>query len=213
MTNAKDIKFWNKIARKYAQDPIADEQAYAQTLDRIKSYVKETDTILEIGCGTGTTALILAPSVAHITGTDLSQEMITIAQEKQTSQSIKNATFRTFDAQKPNSTHQYQAVLALNLLHLVQDLSATLAGVHSALDTNGLFISKTVCMPTAKGRIGFWLLTRIIPLARMIGKAPFARIPEIHNLESSISEHGFEFIECGNYPENPPRRFIVARKR
>lgn len=212
MTHAKDIKFWNKIARKYAKDPIADERAYSQTLDRIRSYLKPTDKLLEIGCGTGTTALSLAPSVAHITGTDLSQEMIKIAQEKQSAQGVNNATFRVMDAQNSDASDKYQTILALNLLHLVPDLSASLNSVHAALAPNGLFISKTVCMPTAKGRFGFWVITRIIPLARLIGKAPYAKIPEIHDLETIITQHGFEIIECGNYPENPPRRFIVAKK-
>lgn len=213
MTHAKDIKFWDRISRKYAKNPIADMAAYEYTLDRTISHLKPTDNVLEIGCGTGSTALKLAPHVAHITGTDIAQGMITIAKERQSEQNIKNASFATKSATDLPTTQKYDAIVAMNMLHLVSDLPATLRAVHSALDQDGVFISKTVCYPQKKGRLGFKLLMKIVPIARLIGLAPFANIPEIETLEQAITDQGFDIIECGNYPENPPRRFIVAKKR
>ena len=34
----------------------------------------------------------------------------------------------------------------------------------------------------------------------------------IDNLEATMRSAGFEIIETGNYPDRPPRRFLVARK-
>lgn len=213
MTNTQDIRFWNKIARKYAQDPIADPQAYEYTLARTLSYLSPQHKVLEIGGGTGSTALRIAPNVKEYHGTDLSNEMITIAQEKLIESSPSNIHFSTLDIDMTQKIDvPVDVILAFNLLHLVHDLDHAIAKISKALPTGGLFISKTVCMPPKSRRLGFWLITKIIPLARLIGKAPFAKIPEIKNLEQTILNHNFEIIECGNHPTHPPRRFIVAKK-
>ena len=85
--NTEDARFWDRAARKYATDPIKDMRGYEHTLDRISDLVNSSDTLLEIGCGTGTTALRLAPSVSRVIATDVSSEMIAIAREKATAQS------------------------------------------------------------------------------------------------------------------------------
>lgn len=77
-----DAHFWDRAARKYAADPIADMAGYERTLERTRQHLKGSDTVFEFGCGTGTTALRLAGSVERIVATDISGEMITIAREK-----------------------------------------------------------------------------------------------------------------------------------
>lgn len=85
-------EFWDGIARKYAARPIKNMPAYERTLERAQSYLAAGDHALEVGCGTGTTALKLAPHVRHITATDVSAEMIAIAREK--AGRTANVTFR-----------------------------------------------------------------------------------------------------------------------
>jgi len=91
MTNSG--KFWDKHAKKYSKRPIKDMQSYNQTMDRTKSHLSKDDSVLEIGCGTGSTALLLAGSVQHITARDISGKMIDIANAKAKDQQIGNATF------------------------------------------------------------------------------------------------------------------------
>jgi ubiquinone/menaquinone biosynthesis C-methylase UbiE len=59
---ARKARFWDRIARKYAADPIADMAGYEATLQRVQGLLSTEQDVLEIGCGTGTTALRLAPS-------------------------------------------------------------------------------------------------------------------------------------------------------
>ena len=80
MQNA--ARFWDKVAPKYAKSPIADMDAYTYTLERTRSYLSPDDTVLEVGCGTGSTALLLAGNVRHVTASDLSANMIEVGSEK-----------------------------------------------------------------------------------------------------------------------------------
>ena len=79
---ARKAAFWDRIARKYAADPIADLAGYEATLRRVQDFLSPAYDVLELGCGTGTTALRLAPFTWQMLATDVSAEMIAIAQEK-----------------------------------------------------------------------------------------------------------------------------------
>jgi ubiquinone/menaquinone biosynthesis C-methylase UbiE len=89
----RDTAFWNKLADKYSRQPISDEAAYEKKLEVTRKYFQPDMDVLEIGCGSGTTAIAHAPFVKHIRATDLSPRMIEIAQDKATAAGIDNVTF------------------------------------------------------------------------------------------------------------------------
>ncbi len=60
MSTASDARFWDRISRKYAQDAIADQAGYERTLARTRERLPPDSRVLELGCGTGSTALRLA---------------------------------------------------------------------------------------------------------------------------------------------------------
>lgn len=203
--------FWDKTAEKYAKSPIADEAAYAYTLDRTRSYLSADDNILEVGCGTGSTALLLAGDVGRITASDISPNMIAIGKEKARAQDIGNVTFITAGlSDGALGDGPYDAVLALNLLHLVEDVPAALRRIHGLLKPGGLFISKTVCVPKSGAPFKFRLIKMVLPLMQWFGKAPYVNFMEITELENRITSAGFKILETGTHP--PPSRYIVARK-
>ena len=74
-----EARFWDKRAEKYAQRPVADQAAYEKKLEITRRYFNPDSVVLEIGCGTGSTALAHAPYVGHILATDISPNMIGIA--------------------------------------------------------------------------------------------------------------------------------------
>jgi len=69
-------KFWDKISARYAKQPIADEAAYQTKLQVTREYLEPEMEVLEISCGTGSTAIIHAPYVKHIRAIDISPKMI-----------------------------------------------------------------------------------------------------------------------------------------
>jgi ubiquinone/menaquinone biosynthesis C-methylase UbiE len=208
--NAADARFWDRTARKYAADPIKDMDGYERTLDRTRHYLYGTDAVLELGCGTGTTALRLAPHVGRMTATDLSSEMIAIAREKAVAQACPNVEFAVAtpdSASWPGDT--FDAVLAFNLWHLVADRTSALAHVHRLLKPGGLFVSKTPCLAEMNP-----LIRLAVPVMQLVGKAPYVAFFSAAGLESEIEHGGFTIVERGRHGSGrrDTRIFIVARK-
>jgi SAM-dependent methyltransferase len=206
-----DTRFWNKVARKYAADPIADEAGYEKSLSRTGSFLRWDFRVLEVGCGTGTTALRLASKTGHITATDLSSEMVTIAREKAAAQNVSNVSF----GQSPVGDwffdgEDFDAVMAFNILHLVPDLDAALVRLRASLKPGGLLITKTACLGDMNPLIRF-----AIPFMRLIGKAPgTVWCFTAGELRAAIERAGFEIVcdERHGTKGKDFRPYIVARK-
>lgn len=205
-----DARFWNRIARKYAADKVADEAGYERTLACTRSYLKPTDHVLEFGCGTGTTALRLASQAATYTATDISEEMITIAKEKQSPEGTANLTFLSGNLQSlPLKDEGFDVVLGFNILHLVRDLSADLERVYACLKPDGLFISKTPCLADMNP-----LIRMAVPLMQAVGQAPHVTVFSSRQLQTAIMQAGFDITEVSGHASKgkDTRPFIVARK-
>lgn len=211
MQNTKT--FWDGTAQKYARSPVRDMVSYEYTLERTRSYLRSSDQVLEIGCGTGSTALLLAPAVAHITASDLSDRMIDIARRKASEQVVSNVQFVASGIEEPVfEPGPYDAVLAFNVIHLLNDPARAMRRIHAMVKPGGYFISKTVCKPGKGTPLKLRLILMALPLMQWFGKAPFVNFMEIAELEQHVSDAGFKIIETGNYPKAPPSRFIVAQK-
>ncbi len=205
-----EARFWDRIARKYATERIKDEAGYERTLERTRKCLRSSDTVLEIGCGTGTTALNLAQSVSRIVASDVSSEMIAIAREKAVAKSCLNAEFAVAAAERMlGSEGLYNAVLAFNVLHLIGDRQSTLASIRRLVKPGGLFISKTPCLSEMNPLIRY-----AVPVAQFVGKAPFVSFFTATELEAEIAGAGFAIIERERHGSGrkDARIFIVARK-
>ena len=208
--NAADARFWDRIARKYAADPIKDMEGYARTIDRTRHYLRGTHTVLELGCGTGTTALKLAAHVSRMVATDLSGEMIAIAREKAAAEACHNAEFAVATPEAaPWPDGSFDAVLAFNLWHLVADRASALAHVHRVLKPGGVFVSKTPCLAEMNP-----LIRLAVPVMQFFGKAPYVAIFSAPALEREIEAAGFAIVERARHGSGrkDARIFIVARK-
>ncbi len=198
--------FWDNHAEGYAKRPIGDVPAYEQTLEHVRMYLNGDDKVIELGCGTGTTALKLADSVAEIVGTDVSAEMVRIAAGKD---GPNNVRFVQSDASGADLQEGgFDAVLAFNLIHLLEDIPVAAENAAKLLKPGGLFISKTPCLGE---KLKFQLLRPIVMGLRLIGKAPFVHFMKYRDLERAITGAGFEIVDTALYPEASASRFIVAK--
>ncbi|MDH7801941.1 MULTISPECIES: class I SAM-dependent methyltransferase [unclassified Rhizobium] len=212
MSIADDARFWNRTARKYAKGRVSDEAGYERTLERTRALLKPDDKVLELGCGTGTTAIRLAGSVKDYLATDISADMIAIAEKRKSAAgTLSNLAFRitTAEALLPGDV-PFNAVLGFNYLHLVRDLPGTLRHIHSLLAVQGLFITKAPCVGNMNP-----LIRLLLPAMRAIGKAPYAGVFNAAGLSQHISAGGFDILatEIHATKGNDNRPYIVARKR
>lgn len=205
-----EAKFWDRAARKYAAASIKDLSGYERTLQRTRELLGPEDDVLEIGCGTGTTALRLAPFVRRILATDVSGAMIEIARERAAEKACPNVAFEVSAPEAmPPADAPYDAVLAYNLLHLVRDRSAVFAHVRRLVKPGGLFISKTPCLSEMNP-----LIRLAVPAMRLIGKAPYVAFFSAEALEEEIASAGFSVIERARHGSGrkDARVFLAARR-
>lgn len=202
--------FWNRMAKRYARQPIADEAAYQRKLEVTREYFTPETKALELGCGTGSTALLHAPHVRHIEALDISAKMIEICREKAATQNVTNVTFSHspidgFEA-PPAS---YDVVLALSILHLLADKETVIARVFEMLKPGGVFVTSTVC---AGDSLKFRLVALLLPLGAVFGLLPRVKVFTADALERSMVDAGFE-IDRRWRPGPNKAVFIVAKKR
>lgn len=199
--------FWDKASAKYARSPVSDMASYDHTMDRTRDYLSPEDRVLELGCGTGTTALRLAGNVAHITASDISSEMIAIARKKASDAAVTNVDFVHADIHAVGTDGStYDAVLAYNLFHLAGSLPDALGAARALVKPGGLLISKTVCLS------GNPFIRVLIAGMQFVGKAPPVTFMSISDLDREMTAAGFDILETGVFPKKPPSRFVVARR-
>lgn len=211
MSVASDTRFWNRSSRRYAKSAVTDRDGYARTLDRTRSLLRAGDQVLELGCGTGSTAMLLAGDVKTYLATDFSPAMIAIAEEKRLVCPIRGLDFLTATADTPElGTGQFEVVVGFNYLHLVRDLPGTLRRIHTLLASDGLFVSKTPCL----GDMNPLIRLALLPVMRATGLAPHAGAFSTAELVRLISSAGFEVVARENHATkgNDNRPYIVARK-
>ena len=208
---ASTAQFWDRVAPKYAKRPISDMAAYEYTLDRTRSYLSPEDKVLELGCGTGSTALLLAGGVREIVGTDISGGMLDIAREKAQGEGVTNARFEVMTAERATMMDErFNAVLGFNLFHLTEDPERLFRNIHERLPKGGYFISKTPCVGDPSMGVKRFGIRALVSVMQLFGKAPMLRYLTQHELEAMIERAGFEIVEAGNFPAMS--RYVVARR-
>ena len=199
-------RFWDRIAERYAKKPVGDEAAYQKKLAVTREYFRPDMEVLEIGCGTGSTAIAHAPYVRQIRATDISEKMIEIAKARADAANARNVTFESCAVEDLDVPSQsVDAVLALSLLHLLEDRDSVIADIYDMLRPGGVFVSNTVCLGDNMKWFRF-----IGPLGHWLGVFPLVRIFSRRDLEKSMASAGFSI----DHTWQPDKRvvFIIARK-
>ncbi len=204
MTQSKNQGFWNRFAERYAAHPLKNVPAYEAMLADVASHLKDTATVLEIGCGTGGTAIRLAPGVAKWTATDFSIEMVRIAKAKP---SAGNVVFVVADASNAFDGGPFDAICAFNVLHLVYDMPEMLTRINANLKPGGLLISKTWCFADMK------LSLRVLfAVLRVFGLFPATASLSVVQLRQAIHDAGFEIASEHIFGEHRQNPYIIASK-
>ncbi len=201
-------KFWDRVAKGYARKPVDDPQAYQKKLDQTQARFRPDMSVLEMGCGTGSTALLHAPHVGEYLATDISPAMIAIAEEKAAQENHANLRFQVSTAETAGhaSKASFDAVLALNLLHLLDDPVGEITRIYGLIKPGGMFVSSTGCLADMKG-----LLVKVLPLMTFVGLAPRVQVMSSQQYVADIKAAGFDIEE--SWVQRDGRTvFVIARK-
>ena len=199
--------FWDRHADGYAKRPIADETAYQKKLKVTQDYLEPDMEVLELGCGTGTTAIIHAPFVKHIRAIDISKKMIEIARAKAESGNVKNVSFEQSSIDDLAATDAtYDVVMGHSILHLLETRDAAIAKAYRMLKPGGVFVTSTACL---KGIMP--VLKVLLPIGRLLCLLPLVKFFTAEELGRSLTDAGFR-IDHQWQPGKRKAVFILATK-
>ncbi len=204
----RNQRFWGRAAAKYSQASISNQDVYERKLEMTRAHFTPDSQVLELGCGTGSTAILHAPFVKSIHAVDFADGMIDIAREKATKKGLTNLTFECADTETyAGEAESYDVVLALNVFHLLKDRPATMALVYSMLKPGGIFITSTACL---SGK--WWAFWPLIKLGQLIGRVPYVKYFSQRRFTGEIEAAGFEMVEVWR-PKKSIGVFTIAKKQ
>lgn len=202
-------EFWDNLSSKYdSQVEAIYGKAYSDTISLTKKYLKNTDIVLDYGCGTGITTIELAESVEKVYAIDTSKNMINIAKGKSVRKGISNIEYFNADIyDKRLIAGYFDAVMAFNVLYFIRDIEDTLKRINYLLNPEGLFISATDCLGEDKD-----MAACKEAASKKTEAIIFEREYTMVELEDLIRENGFSVVETRNLYDSPPNYYIVAKK-
>ena len=209
----KSEKFWNQAASNYDNTEEKFEFIHRRSRENIKRYLKDTDIVLDYGCGTGTTACEISGLVKTVRAIDISTAMIEIAKGKAATGGVVNVDFEQadiFDEEFENGS--CDVVLAFNMLHTVPDPESVVQKTIELLKPGGLFISVTPCLGGKKSA----LVSLQILLVRALLKVGIIPIPirqlKSADLDDLMDDERLQVIENEAIFKGASSYFMVAKK-
>jgi 2-polyprenyl-3-methyl-5-hydroxy-6-metoxy-1,4-benzoquinol methylase len=205
-------KFWDKSADNYDKTEKRFEIIHSRSRKNAKRHVKDTDVVLDYGCGTGTTSCELSRHVKVIEAIDISSKMIEIAKGKAVFGKVENVTFLQgdiFDRRYKNES--FHVILAFNMLHTVPDSQRVVQRTYDLLKPGGTFIFATPCLREKMSL----LVSLQIFLVRVLLRVRIIPIP-IRRLKRSdlddLVDDRFQIVESENIYADATSYFLVAKK-
>jgi ubiquinone/menaquinone biosynthesis C-methylase UbiE len=128
-----------------------ESQPYAASLCKFKSF--QGKSLLEIGCGLGTDSLQFARNGAMVTGVDLTEESVALAQKRFELYGMQGE-FRAADAENlPFADNSFDAVYSFGVLHHTPNTQRAIDEVYRVLKPSG----EIVIMLYHKHSLHVWL--------------------------------------------------------
>lgn len=204
---AEATRFWDRHAAGYARRPVPDEAVYQRKLALTRRYLTPQSRVLEVGCGTGSTAIAHAPFAGEIVATDISAGMLDIARGKAEEADVRNVGFRQAAVEQlDESPGSFDVIMAHSLLHLLADKDTALRMFRHLLKPGGVLVSSTMCLGDSHGWFRF-----VGPVGKALGIFPLVRVFTADELRASVTAAGFD-IEHDWQPKPKSAVFLIGRK-
>jgi len=186
----KEYKYWGKRASTHDNDVlyIVGPTVYQEAKGWLINQFKDTDAVLELGCGAGFFSEMIADKVRQLTATDLAPEMIEQAKGKLSQYgNVKVQREDCYDTSFGDNT--FDATLLVNLIHIVKDPIGVLRESHRVLKDDG----RVVIADLTGYRMTFLKKIALgMRYLKRFGKpAPYSRNLTLDGLTQIVKEAGF----------------------
>jgi 2-polyprenyl-3-methyl-5-hydroxy-6-metoxy-1,4-benzoquinol methylase len=201
-----DQRFWNRLAANYDQEVSQDDLTGQQVIAETRAILRREDRLLDFACATGNYSVEFAPVVNTVHGIDIASEMIELARTNAARHHLANLEFSQISIHDPAlPSGGYDAIIAFNILHLLDDLPESLARIRQLLAPGGRFISLTPCL---NPKLGF--LNSILKPLRGFGLAPHLNFLQPDEVRAAIEEAGFKILKTETIPGEAPDCFAIT---
>mmetsp|Transcript_38745 Transcript_38745/g.93814 ORF Transcript_38745/g.93814 Transcript_38745/m.93814 type:complete len:333 (-) Transcript_38745:153-1151(-) len=211
-------KIWDKYAESYSKSAIGDEEAYQKKLEVTQTYMnKSMKKIIEIGCGTGGTALKHSPFVGSYVATDVSPKMIDIANQRKQESDVRTKDNVEYRVESIDTLHSklepesQDMVLGLSILHLLPNRLEEMKKISSWIKPGGYFVSSTICAADM-GWMTKTLFKSVLPVATYFGFVPTVCAVSRDQLKQDYMSCGFDIVHEWQ-PKKDAAVFIIGQKK
>ena len=198
-------------------------ERFVSTFDR---HLKPSARVLEIGCGTGNLALMLASKGITITATDISKRMLTHASAQDNAAAVEWVQLQTHWTTLPFDDGSFDAVIASSVLEYVDDIHLVLREIARVVAVDGLLVCtvpdpehpvrriEALVAPLARSSVG-QCLSRLSPrIANYFTYLCVSRHRHTaswwHDIAHSVRLRPLE--QQGTESGRPPLRLLVYRR-
>ena len=201
----KSEKFFDKVSSKSKPEPT---QTASKIIESSKEFLEKGNYVLDFGCGSGAITNKLSKVAKSIDAIDISSGMLEFAKKQAEKDSIANINYiqaSIFDERLKDK--KYDAILAFNVLHYIEDVPKLIERINTLLKPNGIFVSSTACLKEKRSFVSYLVL-----LLTKIGMMPKIFFYKKNELEILITNGNFEIIKSEKLSKLP-EYFIVTKKR
>jgi ubiquinone/menaquinone biosynthesis C-methylase UbiE len=204
----KSEKFWDKMATSYDREEESAIPTINKYIEKGKKYLKITDRVLDLGCGTGKVSIEVSNSVKEIQAIDISSKMIEIAKKKVNDRNLTNITFfQTTIFDDRFTEENFDVIFGFYVLHLLEEINTAIQRINEILRPGGYLISVTPCMKEKKKISGIFL--SLLSKIRLVPKIKLFKFSDLENL---LKEGNFKIEETYTFEKNSPEYLVIAKK-
>lgn len=207
MRKQKSLLYWDNKASNYDNHLKKSEDAYLKILELIKTELNTTQTLLDVGTGTGEIAISISEHAGKIVACDFSQEMIHVANSKIKKSSISNVDFQIQDCNSLNySDDMFDVIIASNLLHLIEKPEQFLESLKRILKKDGKLILPTFLHNES-------MKTKLISKLLSLKGHPITTRFDSNGIIEFITRCGYKVEKSVFVRSIMPMRFVVVTRK